>query len=160
MQLTVLLFLVSHQFFCHQISFCYNFSELHSTSSEKDFCHKFYFFNEFTQITHPLNSQNLLSVTKVPTTDSLVSFSEHISRTAILTQASVITCKQNFQIFFVLVLHVQPLLFHFSKINLKSDQCLLLMVSLLNSQGMKSCKSRESFCLRKLTSSTNDWSTF
>ena len=99
MQLTVLLFLVSHQFFCHQISFCYNFSELQSTSSEKDFCHKFYFFNEFTQITHPLNSQNLLSVTKVPTTDSLVSFSEHISRTAILTKASVITCKQDFQSF-------------------------------------------------------------
>ena len=33
---------------------------------------------------------------KVPTTDSLVFFSEHISRTAILTQASVITCKYNF----------------------------------------------------------------
>ena len=30
---------------------------------------------------------------KVPTTDSLVFFSEYISRTAILTQASVITCK-------------------------------------------------------------------
>ena len=30
---------------------------------------------------------------KVPATDSLVLFSEHISRTAILTQASVITCK-------------------------------------------------------------------
>ena len=33
---------------------------------------------------------------KVPTTDSLVFFSEYISRTAILTQASIITCKKNF----------------------------------------------------------------
>ena len=33
---------------------------------------------------------------KVPTTDTLVFFSEHISRTAILKQASVITCKNNF----------------------------------------------------------------
>ena len=30
---------------------------------------------------------------KVPTTDSLVFFSEHNSRTAVFTQASVITCK-------------------------------------------------------------------
>ena len=34
------------------------------------------------------------------------------------------------------------------------------MVSLLNSQGMKSCKSRESFCLSILTIYTNDWSNF
>ena len=34
------------------------------------------------------------------------------------------------------------------------------MVLLLNSQGMKSCKSRESFCLSILTIYTNDWSTF
>ena len=34
------------------------------------------------------------------------------------------------------------------------------MVSLLNSQGIKSCKSRESFCLSILTIYTNDWSTF
>ena len=34
------------------------------------------------------------------------------------------------------------------------------MVSLLNSQGMKSCKSRESFCLSILTIYTKDWSTF
>ena len=33
------------------------------------------------------------------------------------------------------------------------------MVSLLNSQGMKSYKSRESFCLSILTIFTNDWST-
>ena len=32
----------------------------------------------------------------VPTTDSLVFFSEDISRTVILTQASVVTCKYNF----------------------------------------------------------------
>ena len=31
-------------------------------------------------------------ILKVPTKDSLVFFSEHISKTAILTQASVITC--------------------------------------------------------------------
>ena len=33
---------------------------------------------------------------KVPATDSMVLFSEHISRTAILTQASVFTYKYNF----------------------------------------------------------------
>ena len=114
----------------------YNFLELHSTLFEKDFCHNFSFFNGFTQTSHPLNSQNLLSVTKsfcqfslkclpnfffkylstkscksifyVSTVnchctyifkgsnyrlDSLVFFSWHISRTAIWTQASVITCK-------------------------------------------------------------------
>ena len=36
---------------------------------------------------------------KVPTSDSLVFFSEQISRTSILTQASVNTCKHNFQSF-------------------------------------------------------------
>ena len=34
------------------------------------------------------------------------------------------------------------------------------MVSLLNSQRMKSCKGRESFCLCILTIYTNNWSTF
>ena len=34
------------------------------------------------------------------------------------------------------------------------------MVSLLNSQGMKNCKSTESFCLSILTIYTNDWSPF
>ena len=34
-----------------------------------------------------------LILSEVPTADSLVFFSEYISRTAILTQASVITCK-------------------------------------------------------------------
>ena len=112
----------------------YNFLELHSTLSVNYFCQNFYFFNGFTQTIYPLNSQNLLSVTKVfcrfslkclliffsnicwqnpaktsfmyqqwtatvhiflkvPTTDSLVFFLEYISRTAILTQASVITCR-------------------------------------------------------------------
>ena len=33
---------------------------------------------------------------KVPTTDSLVFLSEHISGTAMLTQTSVITCEWNF----------------------------------------------------------------
>ena len=33
------------------------------------------------------------------------------------------------------------------------------MVSLLDYQGMKSCKSTESFCLSILTIYTNDWST-
>ena len=65
MQLSVPLFLVSHQFLYQQISSFYNFLELHSTLSEKDFCHKFYFFNGFIQTPQPLNSQNLLSVTKV-----------------------------------------------------------------------------------------------
>ena len=96
---------------------------------------------------------------KFLTTDSLVFSSENISRTAILTQASVITCKQNFQSFSCIGFNVKPLLFHFSKINLKSDQCLLLMVSLLDYQGIKSCKSTESFCLSILTIYTNNWST-
>ena len=63
-QLPVLLFLVLHQFLYQQISFFYNFLQLHSTLSKKDFCRKFSFFNGFTQTPHPLNSQNLLSVTK------------------------------------------------------------------------------------------------
>ena len=64
-QLPVLLFLVLHQFLYQQISFFYNFLELHSTLSEKDFRHKFSFFNRFTQTSYPLNGQNLLSVIKV-----------------------------------------------------------------------------------------------
>ena len=43
----------------------YNFLELNSKLSKKDFRHKFSFFNSFTQIPHPLNSQNLLSMIKV-----------------------------------------------------------------------------------------------
>ena len=62
MQLPVLLFLVLHQLLYQQISSFYNFLELHSTLSEKDFCHKFSFFMGFTQTFHPLNSQNLLSI--------------------------------------------------------------------------------------------------
>ena len=64
-QLSVLIILVLHLFLHQQISLFYNFLELHSTLSEKDFCCKFSFFNEFTQTPHPINSQNLLSVTKV-----------------------------------------------------------------------------------------------
>ena len=64
-QLPVLLFLVSHQFLYQQVSLFYNFLEHHSTLSEKDFCCKFFFFNEFSQTAHPLNIQNLLSVAKV-----------------------------------------------------------------------------------------------
>ena len=41
----------------------YNFLELHSTLSEKDFCRKFSFFNGFTETPHHFNTQNLLSVT-------------------------------------------------------------------------------------------------
>ena len=63
-QLPVLLFLVSHQFLYQQISFFYNFLELYSTLSEKDFCRKFSFFNRFTPTSQPLNRQNLLSMTK------------------------------------------------------------------------------------------------
>ena len=56
------------------ISFCisrYYFSQVFRTSFnimlKKDSCHKFSFFNRFTQINtpYPLNSQNPLSVTKV-----------------------------------------------------------------------------------------------
>ena len=125
---------VSHQFLYQHIWFFYNFLELHSTLFVNYFCQNIYFFNGFTQTTYPLNSQNLLSVTKVfcqfslkclliffsniccqnpaktffmyqqwtatvhifcklPTVDSLVFCSEHFSRTAFLTQTSVITCK-------------------------------------------------------------------
>ena len=62
--LPVLLLLVSHQFLYQQISFFYNFLELYSTLSEKDFCRKFSFFNRFTPTSQPLNRQNLLSMTK------------------------------------------------------------------------------------------------
>ena len=99
----------------------YSFLELHSTLSEKHFCHKFSFLKDLPKYPQPLNSQNLLRVTKVflsifPKMPSefvlifvdkilqkhllcisskllLVFFSEHISRTAILTQVSVITCE-------------------------------------------------------------------
>ena len=36
-----------------------NFLELYSSLSEKRFCHKFSFFNRFTQAPHVLNGQNL-----------------------------------------------------------------------------------------------------
>ena len=42
----------------------------------------------------------------VLTTNSLVLFSEHILRTPILTQASVITCNRFFRVFLVSILHV------------------------------------------------------
>ena len=42
----------------------YNFLELDSKLSKKDFCHKFY-FNSCTQTPHSLNDQNPLSVMKV-----------------------------------------------------------------------------------------------
>ena len=63
-QLPVVLFVASHQFLYQQISFFYNFLELYSTLSEKDFCRKFSFFNRFTPTSQPLNRQNLLSMTK------------------------------------------------------------------------------------------------
>ena len=43
----------------------YNFLELVSKLSKKDFRHEFSFFNGFTQIPHPLNGQNPLSMIKV-----------------------------------------------------------------------------------------------
>ena len=58
-QLPVILLLVLHHFLYQQISFFCNFLELHSTLSKKDFCHKFCFFNRFTQTSYPLNGQNL-----------------------------------------------------------------------------------------------------
>ena len=64
-QLPVLLFLVSHQFLYQQISLFYKFLQLHSALSKKNFCYKFSFFKGFNQAFHLLNSQNLLSVTKV-----------------------------------------------------------------------------------------------
>ena len=45
----------------------YNFLEFHSTLSERTFCPKFSFFDEFTTLPpqpHHLNGQNLLNVTK------------------------------------------------------------------------------------------------
>ena len=47
--LWVLLFLVSHLFLYQQKLFFYNFLELHSTLSEKDFCCKFSSLKGFTQ---------------------------------------------------------------------------------------------------------------
>ena len=42
---------------------------------------------------YQLWNATVLIFLKVPTTDSLVFFSEHISTTAVLAQASVINCK-------------------------------------------------------------------
>ena len=56
----------SYQFF--YFLFCitvYNFLELHLTLSEKCFCQKCLLFNEFAQIHHPRNGQNVLGVTRV-----------------------------------------------------------------------------------------------
>ena len=50
MELQVLLFFVLLQFFLSADIIFYNFLELHLTLSQKDFCHKFSFFNRFTQI--------------------------------------------------------------------------------------------------------------
>ena len=95
----------------------YNFLEFHSALPEKDFPPKFSLFNGFTPFPqpHPLIGPLFSRLSwkclmkyffakiywqnpakyflKVATTDSLVFFSKHSSTTAILTQASVITCK-------------------------------------------------------------------
>ena len=97
---------------------------------------------------------SVLTFLKRPTANSLVFFSEYNSRTAILTQPSVITCKQNFYSFSCIGFTCLAFTISFF------DWCLLLMVSLLNYQGMKSCKGRESFCVSILIIYTNDWSTF
>ena len=52
-QLTVLLFLVLHQFFLSADIISYNFLELHLTLSEKYFCHKFSLLNISTQTQAP-----------------------------------------------------------------------------------------------------------
>ena len=54
-QLSVLLFLVLHEFLYQQISFFYNFLELHSTLSEKDCRRKFSLFNRFAPLPSPFN---------------------------------------------------------------------------------------------------------
>ena len=64
----------SYQFIYFLFYFSFNISRyqfarifgLHSTLSEKDFCHKFSFLNRFTHLhtLYPLNDQNLLSETK------------------------------------------------------------------------------------------------
>ena len=64
MQLQDLLFFVSHQFLYQEIAFSYNFLEIYSALSEKDFCRKFFLFKGFTQTLNSLNSQNLPSMTK------------------------------------------------------------------------------------------------
>ena len=115
MQPPVLLFLVLYHRLYQQISLLfYSFLELHPTLSEKCFCHKFSFFNGFTQTSNPRNSKNLLSVTKL-----FWHFNTSISNYIV---------NRIFRVFLVLILHFQPLLFHFSKINLESDQCLLLII--------------------------------
>ena len=63
---------------------------------------KYFFLQKFVDnLTKLLNcTYDCTYILKVPTTDSLVFFSEHISRTAILTQASVIICIYIFLVFF------------------------------------------------------------
>ena len=96
------------------MEFCYSFLFQLLTSLEnilwskfaKIFCQfslkcllKFFFFKNLLAKPAKVSS-------KVPTTDTLVYFSEHISRTAILTQTSVITLNRIFRVFLVLVLYV------------------------------------------------------
>ena len=59
----LLLFYISFHISRHHFSF-HSFSTSFNIIWKKDFCHKFSFFNGFTQ-PHLLNSQNPLSMTKV-----------------------------------------------------------------------------------------------
>ena len=92
---------------------------------------------------------------KVWTTDSLVFFSEYISRTAILTRISNYLC-------------IEFLFYMFSFYNFIFQRLICKVISIyflwfdycLKSQGTKNCKSTESFCLSILTIYRNDLSNF
>ena len=61
----ILFLFVSNQLFHQEISFFIIFQIFNQHYLKKDFHHIFSFFNKFTPTPHPLNSQNLLSMTKV-----------------------------------------------------------------------------------------------
>ena len=64
----------------------YNFLELHLTLSEHFFYQRCFLFNEFAQIHHPRNGQNVLGVTRV---------SCQFSLNCLLKYFSSKICRQN-----------------------------------------------------------------
>ena len=150
--------------FYKQISDSYNFLELHPTLSEKDFCSKFYFFNRFTQTSHLLNSQNLLSVTKV--------FRKFSPKSLLNCFLKYLWAKSWKIVFYVSVVNCYcACIFKGSNYRFSGVPCRkyfknsYFSTSISNYLYIESLlvnriKSRESFCLSILTICTDNWSTF
>ena len=73
-QPSVLLFLIVLHWLIHQQILFFTIFQNFIQHLKKDFRHQFLFFNRLTQTPHPLNDQNLLSVTKCGALRDLVAF--------------------------------------------------------------------------------------